>query len=115
MALPLLVALTVALIWVIAVAAAQVRTVDAAREAARVLARGDSEADAVELATRVAPDGARVSVRFGDGQVEVRVDAVVQPPGGLVSIGSARVSSTAVAALEPGTETSSDDGSASER
>ena len=39
--MPLLVALTAGLVWLLAVGAAQVRTVDAARETARALARGD--------------------------------------------------------------------------
>ncbi|WP_424749302.1 TadE family type IV pilus minor pilin [Mycobacterium sp.] len=40
----------------------QVRCVDAAREAARLAARGDDRS-AVEAAHRIAPDGARVQVR----------------------------------------------------
>ena len=38
--LPLLLAVTVGLVWLLAVGAAQVRVVDAAREAARAAARG---------------------------------------------------------------------------
>ena len=41
MALPLLVAVTVGLVWLLAVGAAQLRVVDAARETARAVARGD--------------------------------------------------------------------------
>ncbi|OBJ47251.1 pilus biosynthesis protein TadE [Mycobacterium sp. 1423905.2] len=44
----------------------QVRCIDAAREAARLAARGD-ERVAVAVARRIAPDGARVQVR-SDGQ-----------------------------------------------
>jgi len=40
----------------------QVRCVDAAREAARLAARGD-ERTAIDVARRIAPDGARVQVR----------------------------------------------------
>lgn len=40
----------------------QVRCVDAAREAARLAARGD-ERSAVEAARRIAPDGASVQMR----------------------------------------------------
>ena len=47
MVLPLLVAVTIGLVWLLAVGAAQVRTVDAARETARALARGDDQATAV--------------------------------------------------------------------
>ena len=41
MGLPLLVAVTIGLVWLLSVGAAQVRTVDAARETARAVARGD--------------------------------------------------------------------------
>ena len=41
---PLLVAVTVGLVWLLAVGAAQIRVVDGARETARMLARGDAEA-----------------------------------------------------------------------
>ncbi|MFI2708388.1 TadE family type IV pilus minor pilin, partial [Nocardioides sp. CER28] len=40
MVLPALVAVTIGLVWLLSVGAAQVRTVDAARETARALARG---------------------------------------------------------------------------
>jgi hypothetical protein len=44
----------------------QVRCVDAAREAARLAARGD-ERSAIDAARRIAPVGARVQVyRYGD-------------------------------------------------
>jgi hypothetical protein len=50
----------------IAAVSMQVRCVDAAREAARLAARGD-ERSAVAAARRIAPDGARVQVhRDGD-------------------------------------------------
>ena len=49
MALPLLVAVTVGLVWLLAIGAAQLRVVDAARETARAVARGDAEAAAVAL------------------------------------------------------------------
>ncbi len=47
----------------------QVRCVDAAREAARLAARGD-ERSAVDVARRVAPGGAQIQLRH-DGQVIV--------------------------------------------
>ena len=57
--LPLLVALTVGLVWLLALGAAQVRVIDAAREAARAVARGDDVSAARAVALRIAPDGAR--------------------------------------------------------
>ena len=44
--IPLLVALTAGLVWMLAVGAAQVRVIDASREAARAVARGDDVAAA---------------------------------------------------------------------
>ena len=58
MVLPVLVAMTLGLVWVLALAATQVRVVDAARETARAVARDDGRAPAVALGQRVAPDGA---------------------------------------------------------
>ena len=50
----------------------QVRCVDAAREAARLAARGD-ERFAVDAARRIAPAGARIDVRRGGGFVTATV------------------------------------------
>ena len=101
--LPLLVAVTVALCWLLAVGAAQVRTVDAAREAARATARGDDPAAARDLALRVAPPGARVDVALGSTEVVVTVTGRVEGPGGLVSwLPGATVEAQAVARVEPG-------------
>lgn len=50
----------------------QIRCVDAAREAARLAARGD---DGVAAAYRVAPAGAVVSVRRDGGVLVARVSA----------------------------------------
>jgi len=85
MVLPLMVAVTIGLVWLLAVGAAQVRTVDAARETARALARGDDQASAVERGLQVAPPGSRMQVSRGDGQVRVVVTGRVDGPGGLLS------------------------------
>lgn len=52
----------------------QVRCVDAAREAARLAARGD-EYNAVVVARRIAPDGAAVTVQRDGGYVVAVVSA----------------------------------------
>ena len=101
MAMPLLAAVTVGLVWVIAVAGAQVRTVDAAREAARHVARGEPQAQAEALARRAAPPGAAVRISVTEGRVSVQVEARIRPVGGVFSRAGTVVSSTAVAALEP--------------
>ncbi len=82
--LPLLLAVTVGLVWLLAVGVGQVRVVDAAREAARSLARGDSEAVAFDRARVVAGEGSRVTATSGGGgDVVVSVTREVSGPGGL--------------------------------
>lgn len=81
-------------------AVAQVRCVDAAREVARLLARGDSAAAASALA-QVGPSGASMAVSDGGGMISVTVRAA--PVGGLLP--GVELSATAVAALEPGVGT----------
>ena len=101
MVLPLLVAVAAGLVWLLAVGAAQVRTVDAARETARALARGDAEGDAVGRGLRVAPEGSRITVSRGDGEVRVTVSGRVEGPGGLFSaLAAPQVRAEAVAADE---------------
>ena len=99
--IPLLVALTAGLVWMLAVGAAQVRVVDASREAARAVARGDDVAAAEAVALRIAPEGARVRVVVGDGQVAVTTSVRVRGPGGLLSsLPGVTVSDDAVALVE---------------
>lgn len=101
MTLPLLVAVTVGLVWLLAVGAAQVRAVDAARETARAVARGDAVAAAVERGERVAPAGATVAVAGTGAEVRVVVTGEVSGPGGLFGfLPPARVRAEAVAAVE---------------
>ena len=101
--LPLLLAVTVGLVWLLAVGAAQVRVVDAAREAARAAARGDASGEAVRLGERVAPPGSRVSVTRGAYLVTARVAGEVAGPGGLFGfLPAVTVHAEAVAAPEPG-------------
>jgi Flp pilus assembly protein TadG len=102
MVLPLLVAFAMGLVWILGVAVAQVRVVDAAREAARAAARGDSAGAAVARGRRVAPAGARFSISQGGDQVRVRVTAEIHGPGGLFAhLPGVRVSSESVATEEP--------------
>jgi Flp pilus assembly protein TadG len=99
--IPILVALAAGLVWMLAVGAAQVRVVDASREAARAVARGDDVAAAEAVALRIAPEGAWVRVVPGDGQVVVTTSARVRGPGGLLaSLPGVTVSDEAVALVE---------------
>ena len=101
MVLPLLIAVTIGLVWLLAVGAAQVRAVDAARETARAVARGDAVSDAVARGEQVAPAGSRVAVHDQGGQVTVVVVGQVQGPGGLFGrLPAVTVSARAVATAE---------------
>jgi Flp pilus assembly protein TadG len=99
--IPLLVALCAGLVWVLALGAAQVRVIDASREAARAVARGDDVSSAEAVARRIAPDGSRVRIDVGEGQVVVLTRARVPGPGGLLaSLPGVTVSAEAVALVE---------------
>jgi Flp pilus assembly protein TadG len=100
--LPLLVALALSLVWLVSLAVTQVRVVDAAREAARSAARGESDALAVSAGNRVAPAGASIQVSRSGDEVQARVSSEVHGPGGLLAfLPPVEVTSTAVAAQEP--------------
>ncbi len=101
MVLPVLVAVTLGLAWLLALAGTQVRVVDAAREVARAVAREDSEAEAVALGRRVAPRGSRITVRTGSETVVVTVRASVGGPRGVLSrLPDVQVRARAVAVRE---------------
>ena len=84
MALPLLLSLTVGLVWLLSVGAAQLRVVDAARESARAMARGDDEASSLAIGRQVAPEGAAVAVGRDGDRVVATASSVVEGPGGLL-------------------------------
>jgi hypothetical protein len=97
-ALPaLLVVLSLAVGAVVTVGA-QLRCVDAARAAAREVARGDSESTARRDAERIAPRGATVTVRHTAEDVDVTVTAVVRATRWLPGI---TVRAHAVTEVEP--------------
>lgn len=101
MALPVLAGFALGLVWLVALAVAQVRVVDAARETARALARDETAAVALGLGRRVAPDGAVITVRPGDDTIRVHVVAGVRGPGGLFAfLPAVEVGAEAVAAKE---------------
>jgi hypothetical protein len=102
MVLPLLVAIAMGLVWLVALAATQVRVVDGAREAARTAARGESDGAAVAHGRRVAPERTRFAVARSGDQVRVTAVAAVDGPGGLFRfLPAVEVRSEAVAAAEP--------------
>ncbi len=101
--LPVLALITVGLAWLVTIGVTHVRVVDAAREAARVVARGETTAAGSALARRVGPVGTRVVVTGDGGAIVVTVTAPVRGPGGLFSfLPGLDVHAQAVAAKEPG-------------
>jgi Flp pilus assembly protein TadG len=76
---------------------AQLRCTDAAREAARLVARGEPE-HAERAARAVAPTGARIAIRVHGDEAVVEVSA--EPAGSLLPGVSVRAEAMAV--LEPG-------------
>lgn len=98
---PLAVAFTVLLLWMVSLGYTQVRLTDAAREAARMVARGEPVAAAEQLAHDQAPEGSHVVITEVDGVVEVVVSVRSTMPGTWFDDPLGRdLSATAVAALE---------------
>lgn len=99
--IPFGVAFAFLLLWVVSLGVTQIRLVDASREAARMVARGDSVTSARETASRDAPHGAKVSVSSADGLVTVTVmaDSALPIPF-FAHIGHQAMRATAIAADE---------------
>jgi hypothetical protein len=100
-ALPTLVLVTVAALWGVTTASAQIACVDAVRAGARAAARGESLPAVRTVVERAAPPGARVEVRRGKETTEVAVSAVLRPPA-LTGFPALTVRAHALAATEPG-------------
>jgi hypothetical protein len=99
--LPILVAFAVGLVWLVSLGVTSARCVDAAREAARALARGDSRPTAVALARRSAPEGSGIAVVATGDVVEVTVSVDAHAPGPLLAaLPAVHLTGTAVSALE---------------
>ena len=101
--LPVLVILTAALAWLVAFGVSQARVVDAARETARAMARGESAELGQDLGRRIAPSGARFTIGGDERTVSVTVVVRVRGPGGIFgSVPGADARATAVALRESG-------------
>jgi Flp pilus assembly protein TadG len=101
--IPVLVLFALGLAWVVSLGATQVRVLDAARETARAVARGEDPATSRELGLRVATAGARISVTDEGETVLVSVEAPVRGPGGIFAfLPTYHARASAVAAEEPG-------------
>jgi Flp pilus assembly protein TadG len=102
LALCSLVAVLALVLAAVSAVAAQVRCVDAAREAARLTARGEQDRAEV-LAQRIAPRGAVVAVTVHGDEVTARVS--VNPVAGLlpgIEVSAEALAVLEAAVLEPG-------------
>ncbi len=94
-ALAALVVVVVLCLGALLAASMQIRCIDAAREAARLAARG-AESDAVPIARQVAPPGADIDLREADDRIVATVQARVP------LLPMLRLHAEAVAVREPG-------------
>jgi Flp pilus assembly protein TadG len=96
--IPFGIMMVVALLWVISLGLTQVRLVDAAREGARLVARGDSVSVARQSAQRSAPTGTSLDINQSNGTVVV--DARVRMTGLLPMLPELGLHARSVAASE---------------
>jgi Flp pilus assembly protein TadG len=97
--LPVLLFVLAGAVAAVVVVGAQLRCVDAAREATRAAARGEPGAVVTALAAEAAPAGAVTTVGGDAGTVTITVSATVSPLGPLPW--HVEVSATATALREP--------------
>lgn len=77
---PLVVLAAVTAIWVVSLGVTQARATDAAREAARMVARGDPAAEAEKAALETAARGSHVEIEVEADTVRVQVDTSARLP-----------------------------------
>jgi Flp pilus assembly protein TadG len=101
MAVPLLLAVTLGLVWLLTLGTAQVRMVDATRETARAVARGEDAGPALDRGRQVAPPGASLAVTDMGDRVVVSGTVQVDGVGGLLEVlPSVELTAEAVSARE---------------
>ncbi|MEP6665182.1 MAG: TadE family protein [Nocardioidaceae bacterium] len=82
--LPIVAAFALTLVWMLSVGIAKVQVVDAARDGARAIARGEDDEQAIAQARETAGEGSQISVDRGNGSVTVTVSFVAGAPGWLL-------------------------------
>lgn len=101
--LPVIAVFAITCLWLFAVASMQVRATDAAREVARMVARGDDVADARAAGRSITSEQARVSVGDGGSTIRVQVEVESPAPWGFLSfLPAPTITASAVAAKEIG-------------
>ncbi len=81
--MPVVLLFAIGLAWLVSLGVTHVRAVDAARETARSVARGESVESGSAVGRRVATPGSAVQVERGRRLVVVTVRSPVRGPGGL--------------------------------
>lgn len=100
-ALPLLVVVTWVLVWLVSLGAHQTRLVDAARETARALARGEPEAAALSRGSAVGPPGTTIVITRDGSVLHVEAQAEVRAPLTTFGLTVAHHHAQAVTEVEP--------------
>jgi Flp pilus assembly protein TadG len=72
---PVLMATIVAGVWAVGLVVTNIRCIDAARDAARAVARGETEETAQSIGRRAAPKDASINILTTNGEVQVTVEA----------------------------------------
>lgn len=102
LALPMILLFTIGMAWLVSVGVTHVRAVDAAREAARTVARGESPGRGAWVGRKVAAPGSSIHVERRSRLVVVTVSSPVRGPGGMFDfVHPFDVHAQAVAVREP--------------
>jgi hypothetical protein len=101
--LPIIAAFVLVLLWLISVAVTEIRAIDAARDAARALARGADERAVRDAIADSAPPGFRMSVSHRGDWLTAAVQVTAEAPGWLlVPLPAIPLHASATAQTEPG-------------
>lgn len=104
MALPALLMVTVAALWGVSIAMAQLACADAARAGARAASRGEPLRAVRTMVAQAVPAGSTVEVHRDDELTRVQVTARVHAPA-FTGLPPAVLRARALAATEPGAAT----------
>ncbi|NEA35611.1 TadE family protein [Streptomyces sp. SID13031] len=83
--LPVLLAVLAVGLWLVGTVITNIRCIDAARDTARAVARGESVESAKQVGQRTAPLGATITVTRRDQTIQVEVVAVAPQRSGLLA------------------------------
>jgi hypothetical protein len=82
--LPIIAAFALVLLWLITAGITEIRLVDASRDAARAIARGEDEPTVRAQVVETGPAGSQLLVVRDGAEVTVEVSAAAKPPGWLL-------------------------------